>query len=140
MFYLVSKAVVKFCMVVISYAYLHFKLKCIHWLLASTKAAYYPHMMHFFLFLDLDGDSDYCHNLINCSLYHCQAIGKFHKNWYTFWVVLLTDKQTNDDKNIASLAEVTNALTDDLLPYMVSGIVVIFFCIVITYVYTNFKH
>ena len=81
----------------------------------------------FFLFLDLDGDSDYCHNLINCSLYHCQAIGKFHKNWYTFWVVLLTDKHTNDGKNIASLAEVTNGLTDDLLPYMVSGIVVIFF-------------
>ena len=45
-------------------------------------------------FLDLDGDPDHHHNLINCSLYHCQAILKSSlKFGNSILIMLLADKQ-----------------------------------------------
>ena len=52
----------------------------------------------YFPVLCLKGEPDHPQNLINCSLHYCRcrAILKIHQNPLgTFWVMLLTDKQTN---------------------------------------------
>ena len=55
-----------------------------------------------------DGDPDRHQNLIICSLAHCEPSLKIScKSVWKFCANLLTDKQTNNDDDISSLADIT---------------------------------
>jgi len=56
-------------------------------------------------------DPDLQQNLIICSLARCQPSLKIHDNPFgSFCAKLLTDRQTNNDNFISSLAEVINQI------------------------------
>jgi len=68
-----------------------------------------------------DGDPDRHQNLTSCSLVNCQPSLKFHAYLFgSFCTMLLINKQTNNDENISSLAEVMNYIFHDKMKTLAS--------------------
>ena len=61
-----------------------------------------------------DGDLDRHQNLTSCSFVHCQLSLKFHAYLFgSFCAKLLINRQSNNDENISSLAEIMNYIFHD---------------------------